>query len=84
MDIAEARALVVDFLVGANLRLVPVDAVTGELAVDAHRRYGKGMSPAGLNMGDCFAYAITRQHQAEILFKGEDFVHTDLKDATLP
>ncbi|WP_339348488.1 type II toxin-antitoxin system VapC family toxin [uncultured Sphingomonas sp.] len=41
------------------------------------------MHPAALNMGDCFAYASTRRHADTILFKGEDFALTDLKDATL-
>lgn len=52
-------------------------------AIDAHARYGKGVHPAALNMGDCFAYASTRRHADTILFKGEDFTLTDLKDATL-
>ncbi len=83
VDIAEPRLLVTDFLVGAKLRMVPIDAAAGELAVDAHERYGKGIDPAGLNMGDCFAYAVAKQHDAAILFKGEDFIHTDLEDASL-
>ncbi|MEE2917058.1 MAG: type II toxin-antitoxin system VapC family toxin [Pseudomonadota bacterium] len=41
------------------------------------------MHPAALNVGDCFAYASTRRHADTILFKGEDFTLTDLKDATL-
>jgi ribonuclease VapC len=48
-------------------------------AYDAFRLYGKGSShPARLNMGDCFAYACAKSHQAELLYKGDDFARTDL------
>jgi uncharacterized protein with PIN domain len=41
-------------------------------------------SPARLNFGDCFAYALASQRHAPLLFKGDDFVHTDLAAAELP
>ncbi len=48
-------------------------------AVRADARYGKGSGhPARLNMGDCFAYACARTHHARLLYKGDDFIHTDL------
>jgi ribonuclease VapC len=83
VDISEARALVLDFLRDASIRLVSIDIPDGELAIEAHRRYGKGEHEASLNMGDCFAYACASRYGAEILFKGNDFIHTDLIDATL-
>lgn len=84
IEIDEARALVADFVRESALQLVPIDAEIGELALDAHQQYGKGVHEAWLNMGDCFAYACTKKHDAEIMFKGDDFIHTDLKDAMLP
>ena len=49
------------------------------LAIEAHARYGKGTGhPARLNMGDCFAYACARTNNARLLYKGDDFAHTDL------
>lgn len=63
-----------------RLRRAPQEADTTGL-VDAHRRFGKGRHPAGLNLGDCFAYALARQHDAPLLFKGEDFRHTDVRCA---
>jgi ribonuclease VapC len=84
VDFTEARTLVADFLDEARLKLMPIDAAAAEIAMDAHQRYGKGNDVAGLNMGDCFAYAVASQYKAEILFKGEDFIHTDLRDASLP
>ena len=83
VDFAEARMLVADFVRDAAIRLVEIDAAAGEIALDAHERYGKGRHRAELNMGDCFAYACTSRHRAAILFKGDDFIHTDLPDATL-
>lgn len=80
----EAREIVSEYLRDFNVRLVAIGAAEGELALDAHQRFGKGRHPADLNLGDCFAYACAKLHADEILFKGEDFIHTDLKDAMLP
>ena len=53
-----------------------------ESAIDAFSRYGKGLGhKAGLNFGDCLAYAVARTHAAPLLFKGDDFVHTDIEPA---
>jgi len=67
----------------AQLRVVPIASEEADLALDAHQRFERGMHPAALNMGDCFSYACTRRHDAIILFKGQDFAQTDLKDAML-
>jgi ribonuclease VapC len=83
VDLNEARMLVADFLRDASIRLVAIEAGDGDIALDAHQRYGKGVHAAALNMGDCFAYASAKRLNAPILFKGYDFIHTDLEDATL-
>ena len=80
----EARLLVGNFLAAGAISVVSIGTTEAEHAMDAHQRYGKGVHEAELNMGDCFAYACAKRHDAEILFKGEDFIHTDLKDAMLP
>ena len=49
-----------------------------DLALQAYAQFGKGRHPAGLNMGDCFAYACAKAHNAALLFKGEDFPKTDI------
>jgi len=57
---------------------------TGEqarLAREAFLRFGKGRHPAALNLGDCAAYALARSRVLPLLFKGEDFVRTDLLPA---
>lgn len=60
---------------------VPVDPDAAELAVGAWRRFGKGRHPAGLNLGDCFSYALAKQRDAPLLFKGDDFRQTDIASA---
>jgi ribonuclease VapC len=63
-----------------NARIEPVTASQSDIAFEAFRRYGKGTGHrAGLNFGDCFAYALAIEHDAPLLFKGDDFVHTDVK-----
>jgi ribonuclease VapC len=62
----------------ADVQIVPVDADQVELARSAWRRFGKGRHPAGLNFGDCFAYALSAASGEPLLFKGEDFRHTDI------
>lgn len=83
VSFGEARALVRDFLDLAGVTIVPIGPKEGEFALDAHERFGRGVDPAELNMGDCFAYACTRSHDAAIMFKGDDFAQTDLPDAML-
>jgi ribonuclease VapC len=52
------------------------------IARDAYRDYGRGSGhAANLNFGDCFSYALARAMREPILFKGEDFIHTDLRSA---
>ena len=62
----------------AGLRMVPIGEEEAQLAVQAHARYGKGVHPACLNMGDCFAYACAKTNDARLLYKGDDFSRTDL------
>ena len=64
-----------------GIRIVPVDETQMRLAHEAWRRYGKGRHKARLNMGDCFAYALARVTGEPLLFKGNDFTHTDIKSA---
>lgn len=62
-----------------GMTVIPITPEIGRLALEARSRYGKGTGhPARLNMGDCFAYACARAHGVALLYKGDDFVHTDL------
>ena len=63
------------------VRPVAVDGAQAYLARDAFTRFGKGRSPAGLNYGDCFSYALAQTMGRPLLFKGEDFTGTDVMPA---
>lgn len=69
----------VDALVARlRLQVVPVDHEQALLAREGYRRYGKGSHQAGLNLGDCFSYALAKQLGEPLLFKGNDFSQTDI------
>jgi len=66
----------------AKLVIEPVTAEQARIAREAYRDFGKGSKHrAGLNFGDCFAYALAKTTGEPLLFKGEDFRHTDLSSA---
>lgn len=67
----------------ATLRLTTVSLDEAQLTIaqSAFRRFGKGRHKAALNMGDCFAYALAKSKGHPLLFKGNDFTHTDLESA---
>ncbi len=65
----------------AEFELVAFTADHLRLARDAYERYGRGRHPAGLNLGDCCAYALARHTGEPLLFKGADFVRTDVAPA---
>lgn len=69
----------------SNMLYDTVD-VTDEFAQRAgaaYRQWGKGFHPAGLNFGDCFAYALAKQRDCPLLFIGNDFSQTDIESALL-
>ncbi|HSQ08411.1 MAG TPA: type II toxin-antitoxin system VapC family toxin [Chromatiaceae bacterium] len=72
------------FLSTAGVELVAFDAGQARLAREGFRRFGKGRHPAGLNLGDCFSYALARALDEPLLFKGEDFPLTDVQAAFSP
>jgi ribonuclease VapC len=66
----------------AKVEVVPVDEEQVDFARRGWRRFGKGRHPAGLNYGDCFAYALAVSRDEPLLFKGNDFGQTDIKPCT--
>ncbi len=64
-----------------KIEIVPVTREHAVLAQQAFRQYGKGRHPAGLNLGDCFSYALAKHTGEPLLFKGDDFTQTDLTPA---
>ena len=65
-----------------DVTILPMDNRIAWLAAEAATRYGRGSGhPAKLNFGDCMSYAFARDLNASLLFKGDDFTHTDIKKA---
>ncbi len=69
------------FLDKAEIELTPVTPEHVEAARRAWRRFGKGNHRAALNFGDCLAYALAKTTGEPLLFKGDDFAHTDVEAA---
>lgn len=86
--VADQRSIVVGraldrLVVEVGIDVVPLSARQALMARRAYRRYGRGNgSPARLNFGDCLTYALAAETGEELLFKGNDFIHTDLVLAT--
>lgn len=65
-----------------GVEFVAVDRAQGVRARQAHRDFGRGSGHrAQLNFGDCFAYALASTTGEALLFKGDDFAHTDVRSA---
>jgi ribonuclease VapC len=73
------------FIAEARIQVQPVTASQARIAREAYRDYGKGSGhKAGLNVGDCFAYALAKETGEPLLFKGDDFGSTDIASARGP
>jgi ribonuclease VapC len=72
-----------DLLRNSEIVVEPVTLEQAEIAREAYRDFGKGRHRAGLNFGDCFAYALARVTGEPLLFKGDDFRHTDVEACEL-
>ncbi len=70
---------------GLPLEIIPFDAAQLDLAKAAYAEFGRGSGHAAkLNMGDCFSYALAKALDLPLLFKGNDFGHTDIASALDP
>ncbi len=77
-----ASRLVDEIIAIAGIVIEPVTAAQARIARDAYRDFGKGSGhAAGLNFGDCFAYALAKATGESLLFKGKDFARTDVTAA---
>jgi ribonuclease VapC len=64
------------------VEIVPVGIDQARIGASIYRKYGHGSGhPARLNFGDCFAYALAKETGEPLLFKGDDFIHTDITPA---
>lgn len=64
-----------------GLRIVSVTPASARRIADAYARWGKGVHPAALNLGDCFAYDVAKEHGCRLLYVGNDFARTDIERA---
>jgi len=70
------------FFADYNIRLIPIAEAEAQAAMRAYMLYGKGTgAKANLNMGDCFSYACAAARGLPLLYKGNDFIHTDIARA---
>ena len=68
-----------DFFKTAQITIETVTETHAQIAREAYQDFGKGSGhPAKLNFGDCFAYALAKSSREPLLFKGSDFIHTDI------
>ncbi len=70
-----------DLIRDTRMRIESVTTRQAQIARQAYRDFGKGRHKAGLNFGDCFAYALAKDLDEPLLFKGDDFNHTDIEVA---
>lgn len=75
------RLVLDEWLAARQIEVLPVDRDLAQVAADAFALYGRGRHPAGLNYGDCFAYALAKSLRAPLLYKGGDFALTDIESA---
>ena len=61
--------------------IAPVTAAVARRVGEAYGRWGKGLHPASLNFGDCFAYDLAQENACPLLYTGNDFARTDVKSA---
>ena len=66
------------------IEIADVTSQHADIAIEAFRRYGWGRHRAALNIGDCFSYALAKATDLPLLFKGDDFIHTDIRSALPP
>lgn len=76
--LGESLSILLDEL---GLEVEPVTAACARRVGTAYAAWGKGMHPAGLNFGDCFAYALAKDRDLPLLFIGRDFARTDVRPA---
>ncbi|MEV5738903.1 type II toxin-antitoxin system VapC family toxin [Microbispora rosea] len=77
-----ASRLLDDLLARMRVQIMPVTPEQARTARRAYWDYGRGSGhKAGLNFGDCFSYALARECREPLLFKGDDFTHTDVTPA---
>jgi ribonuclease VapC len=69
----------VSLIDGLGFEVVAVTSASARRIAQAYEQWGKGIDPAALNFGDCFAYAVAKEHGCPLLYVGDDFTKTDVE-----
>ncbi|MER9723782.1 MULTISPECIES: type II toxin-antitoxin system VapC family toxin [unclassified Mesorhizobium] len=77
-NVGEEMAGLID---GLGFEVTAVTPASGRRIAEAYGRWGKGIHPAGLNFGDCFAYEVAKDRACRLLYIGDDFSKTDIESA---
>jgi ribonuclease VapC len=77
-NVGAEMALLID---GLGFEIGPVTGTSAHKVADAYEQWGKGVHPAGLNFGDCFAYALAKERDCALLYIGSDFSKTGIASA---
>jgi ribonuclease VapC len=64
---------------GLGCEIISVTPAAARRIGEVYSRWGRGMHPAALNFGDCFAYALAKEHACRLLYVGDDFAKTDIE-----
>lgn len=75
-NVGEEMARLIDNL---GLEVVTVTPASARRIAEVYERWGKGVHPAALNSGDCFAYEVAKEHACRLLYVGDDFLKTDIE-----
>lgn len=74
-NVGAEMALLID---GLGFEVLSVTPASARRAAQAYESWGKGVHPAGLNLGDCFAYEVAKENACRLLYVGNDFSKTDI------
>lgn len=77
-NVGEEIAQLID---GLGFEIVSLTPASARRVAQAYEQWGKGLHPAALNFGDCFAYEVAKEHGCRLLYVGEDFKKTDIESA---
>lgn len=66
---------------GVGLEIVSITPASARRIAQAYEQWGKGVHPAALNFGNCFAYEVAKEHACRLLYVGDDFAQTDIERA---
>jgi len=75
-NVGEEMAQLID---GLGLEIVSVTPASARRVAGVYKKWGKGVHPASLNFGDCFAYEVAKEHECRLLYVGDDFARTDVE-----